>query len=121
MGAAGIVGLVMRAGHDEHRLAGFEGLGQGADSTLVNDGGGVGEEVGVGDVLRGAELRGEDAAGLAVGQNAGEEDGASAQFFDCSGGDGIEISRGKDGGGAQREDDRGLAHFQKFCNLRGKV
>ena len=103
---AGVVGLVMRVGHDELRLAGFEALRGGSYAALVDDERSVREELGVGSVLGDADGVRQWMAGTITVVIADEQDGAHADFDCGAGGVLIEAAGGKDGGGTEGEDER---------------
>src|SRR5262249_24235268 len=88
----------------DHGAAGPHGLAGGADSSLVDDGGGTREEGGKGRVIECGDARRQ--GGWRSGVAPDQEDGAAAEAAGSVGALEIETPGGHDGGGAQREHDR---------------
>ncbi|MEJ1933031.1 hypothetical protein WDZ92_22730, partial [Nostoc sp. NIES-2111] len=118
--AHGVVGLVVGEGDDDHGAAGAEGLGRGSYAALVDVQVGAGHELRVGGVVDDAELAGVPGP-ILFGVEAGDEQDATAfGFVDGFSGFFEETAGVQDGGGAEGEDDGGLAVIQKFLEGRGQ-
>lgn len=105
--AAGVVGLVVAVGHDEHGAAGAQGLGGGADASLVDEDRGAGEELRIGRVTGDADGGGEFAFGEVAVVGADQENSTLAEELGGLGALLVEIAGVHDGGGAEGEDERG--------------
>jgi hypothetical protein len=114
--ASGVVGLVVRHGHDELGEAGGEALAQGADATVVDEGAGVAEEGAEGDVIGSVDRVGEVWGKL--GEVAGDEDAGAVEFGEGGGGGGEE-GGGLNIGAAGGEDDGGRRLIASEEGLEG--
>jgi len=119
--AAGVVGLVVAVGHDEHGLAGAENLGGGAHSALVDDERGAGEEPGVGRVGGDANVGRNLVRGLVARVTADEQDGALVELFGGEGALFVEVAGIEDRGGTQREDERRGPGLEEGFEVGGEV
>ncbi len=114
--ASGVVGLVVRHGHDELGEAGGEALAQGADAAVVDEGAGVAEEGAEGDVVGGVDGVGEVWGELR--EVACDEDAGAVEFGEGGGG-GDEEGGGLDVGAAGGEDDGGRGLMASEEGLEG--
>jgi hypothetical protein len=111
----------MAVGHDEHRLAGAQALGGGADAALVDDGCGAAEERRVGRVFGDADGVGQGVAGAVA---LSEPMSRTARMPEALGGAGaefIEAAGGEDGGGAEGEDERRWAGLEECFEMRREL
>jgi len=111
--AAGIVGLIVTVGHDEHGAAGAEGLGGGSDAALVDEDGGAGKDLRIRSVANDADGVREFAFRQIAIVGADEENGALAEALSGLGALLVEVAGMHDCGGAESEDERRRPRIEK--------